>query len=81
MIHLIGYSALVVNLLSMTMNNILYLRLLSLLGNGIYIIYGIVLKSPPLILGGTIAVSIQAFQIYKLKQNKESKVNTNKTIF
>jgi hypothetical protein len=71
MIHLIGYSALFVNLISMTMKNILHLRLLSLLGNAIYVFYGILLSSPPLIVGGTIAVGIQSFQIYKLKNGKQ----------
>ena len=40
MINIIGYFGLIFNLLSMTMKNIIHLRLLALCGNLIYIIYG-----------------------------------------
>ncbi len=70
MIHWLGYSAICLNLASMAMKNVLCLRLLSLLANGIYIFYGILLNAPPLIIGCSIAVIIHAYHIYILKKSK-----------
>lgn len=67
-IHFIGYAALVLNLCSMTMKNVFYLRLLSLLANIIYLVYGIVLHAPPFIVGCGIAIIIHGYHILKLKQ-------------
>ncbi len=70
MMHLVGYSALTLNLISMTMKNVLHLRVISLLANGIYLIYGILLNAPPLIVGCGIAIIIHLHHIYKLKGEK-----------
>ena len=70
MIHLIGYAALGLNLASMAMKNMLYLRVLSLLANLVYLVYGIVLQAPPFIIGCAIAVLIHTFQIVKLRSSK-----------
>lgn len=66
MIDIIGYSGLIFNLLSMTMKDVIHLRLLALCGNLIYIIYGLLLNSMPFIIGCTIAVIIHSYHIYKL---------------
>ena len=70
MIHLLGYSALTLNLFSMTRKDILYLRWLSLLANGIYIVYGILLSAPPFIIGCSIAVLIHAYHLYNLHRQR-----------
>jgi len=70
MIHLIGYSALTLNLFSMMMKNILKLRVLSLVANAIYLVYGIFLHSPPFIIGCGISITIHAFHIYNLMREK-----------
>ncbi len=66
MIHIIGYSALIVNLISMAMNRVLYLRILSLIANLIYIIYGVLLDAPPFIIGCSIAVLIHLTQVIRI---------------
>lgn len=66
MIHLIGYFALVLNLISMAMKSALHLRVFSLVANAIYIVYGILLQAPPFIIGCSIAVIIHAFRIRQL---------------
>ena len=74
MIHLIGYVALGLNLISMTMMNVIYLRVLSLMANIIYLIYGVVLNAPPFVIGCGLAVLIHGFHIVKLrKQISEEK--------
>ena len=70
MIHLIGYFALTLNLISMTMKDVFNLRLLSLLANVIYLLYGIFLNAPPFIIGCGIAVIIHSFHIFKLRKNR-----------
>jgi hypothetical protein len=73
-IHVIGYAALALNLTSMTMKNVLYLRWLSLLANIIYLVYGIVLHAPPFIVGCGIAILIHGYHIFKLKKNTTTKL-------
>lgn len=66
MIEMIGYLGLTLNLISMTMKNIYYLRVLSLLANIIYIFYGMLIIAYPLIIGCSIAVVIHSFKLYRL---------------
>jgi len=70
MIHLVGYFALTLNLISMGMKDVLNLRLLSLLANSIYLVYGILLDAPPFIIGCGIVIIIHIHHILKLKQKK-----------
>ncbi len=72
MIHLVGYVALAMNLVSMAMKNVLHLRIISLLANGIYLIYGILLNAPPFIIGCGIAILIHMFHIFKLKEERRA---------
>ena len=66
MTHIIGYSALILNLISMAMKNVVHLRLFSLIANSVYILYGILLNAPPFIIGCSIAVLIHAYHLFKL---------------
>ncbi|MCP2024942.1 hypothetical protein L1276_000082 [Flavobacterium sp. HSC-32F16] len=70
MIHVIGYIALLLNTISITMKNVLYLRILSLIANLIYIIYGILLGIPPMIIGCAVAIMVHTYRIYKLHKEK-----------
>lgn len=63
-IDIIGYSALVINLYSMSVKGEYKLRLISAIANFIYIIYGILLNAFPIIIGCSIAVTLH---IYRLK--------------
>jgi hypothetical protein len=72
MINALGFLALTLNLTSMTMKNILYLRVLSLIANALYIIYGLLIGAAPIIAGSFVAVVIHAVSIYKLKHPKQS---------
>lgn len=66
MADIIGYAALTLNLLSMTMKNVLYLRALSICANSMYIAYGIALHAAPFVIGCTIAVIIHVYHVRKL---------------
>jgi hypothetical protein len=72
-VHLLGLVALFFSLLGMTMKNILTLRIFSASGNFIYIIYGLLIGAPPLIIGGAIVVVIHGYHIHKLVQNNGEK--------
>jgi hypothetical protein len=71
MTNILGFLALILNLTSMTMKDILYLRCLSLVANTIYIIYGALIGAAPIITGSLVAVIIHAVSIYKLKHTKQ----------
>ncbi len=70
MTHLVGYCALALNLLSMTRRKIVYLRILSLLANALYVVYGILLQAPPFIIGCGLAMLIHLYQLYSIYKVK-----------
>ncbi len=72
MTHFLGYSALVLNLISMSMKNVLYLRIFSMVANAIYVIYGILLDAPPFVIGCSIAVCIHLYHIHRIKYRQTS---------
>lgn len=76
MIHLLGFAAIGINLLAMTMKNVLKLRAFSAAANLIYIIYGFLINAPPIIIGGAIAVIIHSYHIYKLIQGNKPAYET-----
>lgn len=71
MIHIVGYIALALNLMSMTMKNVLYLRILSAIANLIYVIYGVIIVAPPIVIGCSIAVIIHSYHILRLIRAKK----------
>lgn len=70
-VDLIGYIALITNLISMSMRNIIGLRVLAATANTIYIIYGINLNAFPIIIGCSIAVFIHLYHLYKIYFHKK----------
>lgn len=71
MTDIIGYLGLILNLSSMTMKNIIHLRIMALCANTIYVAYGLMLHAMPFIIGCTIAVSIHTYHIYISKKWKQ----------
>jgi len=71
MTNALGFFALTLNLTAMTMKGIFYLRVLSLVANSIYIVYGLLLGAPPIIAGSSIAVVIHSVSLYRLKHPKQ----------
>ena len=71
MAEVLGYTALSLNLISISLKNVLYLRVCSLIANVIYIGYGILLSAPPVYLGGTIAALLHSYWIYRTINRKE----------
>ena len=74
-VDLIGYFALLLNLHSMAARKERRLRMISLVANGIYIYYGILIGALPIILGCATAVLLHA---YRLKGTKTVSYEGNK---
>ena len=72
LIDSIGYAALVINLYSMSTKGEYRLRLISLIANTAYILYGALISATPLIVGCTIAVLLHGYHIRRLRINKSS---------
>ena len=70
MTNALGYLGLILNLTSMAMKDVLYLRFLSLVANAIYFVYGLLIGATPVIIGSFIAVILHSVNIYKIKQTK-----------
>jgi hypothetical protein len=77
MTNALGFLALTLNLTSMTMKDILYLRVLSLLANTIYIIYGLLIGAAPIVTGSFVAVVIHSVSIYTIKHTKQITLSKN----
>lgn len=77
LVDLIGYTALITNLISMNMKNMVSLRFLAGTANAIYIIYGIILNAYPIIIGCIIAVTIHGYHLHKITSSKKIISNTN----
>lgn len=75
MIDGIGYIALITNLYSMSAKNEYKLRVISLIANSIYVIYGILISALPIIIGCIIAVGLHAYNIKRLLKNKKDDSN------
>jgi hypothetical protein len=72
LIDCIGYGALVINLYSMSTKGEYKLRLISLIANACYILYGILISATPVIVGCSIAVFLHAYHIRRLKTKNNS---------
>ncbi|WP_109300003.1 hypothetical protein [Aquimarina sp. AU474] len=72
LIDSIGYAALVINLYSMSTKGEYKLRLISLIANIGYILYGALITATPIIVGCTIAVLLHGYHIRRLRINKKS---------
>ena len=72
LIDSIGYAALVINLYSMSTKGEYKLRLISLIANIGYIIYGILISALPIIIGCTIAVFLHGFHLRRLRINNNN---------
>lgn len=78
-VDFIGYTALVINLTSMAMRNVLLPRGFSAVANFIYVIYGIILGAMPIVIGCSIAVSLHAYHLLKRQKRKRRLDNQKKT--
>lgn len=77
MANMLGYMGLLLNLSSMAMKEVLYLRILSLCANMIYMLYGLLLQATPFIIGCTIAVGIHIYHIHKILKLKRQSSQPN----
>lgn len=77
MTNALGFFALTLNLTAMAMKDILYLRVLSLAANTIYIIYGLLIGAAPIVTGSFVAVVIHSASIYRLKHRKQITLSKN----
>ncbi|WP_299276405.1 hypothetical protein [uncultured Psychroserpens sp.] len=72
LIDCIGYAGLVINLYSMSTKGEYKLRLISLIANIIYILYGALIAATPIIVGCIIAVLLHGYHLRRLRLNKNS---------
>jgi len=72
LIDCIGYGGLVINLYSMSTKGEYKLRLISLIANTVYILYGALISAFPIIVGCTIAVFLHGYHLRRLKTKNNS---------
>lgn len=72
LIDSIGYGALIINLYSMSTKGEYKLRLISLIANVCYILYGALISATPVIVGCTIAVFLHGYHLRRLRIKNNS---------
>ncbi len=65
-VDLIAYLALLINFASMGMENMIRLRILSMIANALYVVYGIFIAAYPIVIGCCIAIVIHSYGVFKL---------------
>lgn len=74
MIDFIGYAASLFVVLSFLIKeNIVYIRLTNLIGCVLFVIYGCLIDSIPIVLPNAFLIFVQLFYIFKTKQQKVNK--------
>lgn len=66
MIEVIGYCALAVSVLSISMRNMRTFRWLHLASSSLYLLYGILISALPLVIGATLFMGIHAVRLFKM---------------
>jgi len=64
----IGYIGLALNLYSTSTEGEYKLRLISLIANGVYIFYGVLIQAKPVLIGCTIAVFLHGYHLRRLQK-------------
>ena len=67
-----GYLALIINLYSMSTKGEYKLRLISLIANLLYIMYGTLINATPVIVGCIVAVFLHTYHIRRLRIKNNS---------
>jgi len=70
--HISGTLACLLNLLSMTMADMVRLRALSLTANAIFVLYGVQIDAYPIVVSCTIAAAIHCYQLVQLRRTTET---------
>jgi hypothetical protein len=70
-VELVGYMASLFVVLSLCMENVVYLRLLSLIGGLLFLTYGVFLGALPIILTNTIIIALNSWHLNKLRVGKK----------
>lgn len=73
-IDILGSVALLLNLISMNMTSMRLLRLLALLGNALFAIYGLLLGATPILIAAGIAVGIHGYHLFKITKPKKQPI-------
>lgn len=72
-IELVGYSASILIAISLTMTDMIKLRIINSIGCLIFVVYGINVGAYPVALANAIIIYINIYNLYKLKEmNKKS---------
>lgn len=78
MIDFIGYAASIFVVLSFLIKeNIVYIRLTNLIGCVLFVIYGFLIDSIPIILPNAFLVFVQIYYVIKTKKSKANEKTSN----
>jgi len=73
LIEWIGYAASISVAISLTMTNIVRLRIINSIGCLLFVIYGVYLNAYPVALANGVIVLINIYNLYKLKSSDKHK--------
>lgn len=68
--EIIGYGASFITLISMSMSNVVKLRIINCIGCAAFIVYALLIQSYPILLLNLVILIINIYHLYKLKKTK-----------
>jgi hypothetical protein len=69
---LLGFTALSIALFALSKKNIIGLRWWHLLSSSIYIIYGLIIDAPPVVVGAVLYCGIHSWKLYRYYKTQEN---------
>lgn len=69
-IEVFGYLAMIVCLISVLMKDIKKLRTINIISCAMFVIYGLVISSYPIVIMNFVVIIIHLYNLYKLKNGK-----------
>ncbi|MCL9779871.1 YgjV family protein [Vibrio sp. S4M6] len=71
-IEAIGYAASIMVAISLTMKDIIKLRILNFIGCGLFVTYGIAIEAWPVVLTNGFIAVVNVYYLIKLQQSKQA---------
>ncbi|WP_196889326.1 hypothetical protein [Aureivirga sp. CE67] len=68
MVEIIGFLALIISVIAVSMTNIVRYRIIHLASSIVYVLYGFMISAFPIIIGALLFMTIHLYHLWKLRK-------------
>lgn len=76
MVEILGYAASIMVAISLTMKDIVKLRIYNFIGCGLFSAYGLMIGSWPVVVTNTFIACVNVYFLFKMQQEKRAEITT-----